>query len=88
MTQTQSVEMLTETRPGTLKQSLVEETEVQMTPGQGRSVETAETERGSPKQSLVETVEVEMTQAQSVEMLTEIDQTHRRSPWWRRQKHR
>ena len=64
MMQAQSVEMLTETRRGTPKQSLVEETEV-MTPVQ--AVEIAETKQGLSTQSSVETVAVEMTQGQLAE---------------------
>jgi len=50
---------LTETRPNTPMQSLLEETEVPMTPVQ--AVEIAETEQGLSTQSSVEMVEVELT---------------------------
>ena len=64
VTPAQAAEMLlTETRPATSIQSLVEETEVQMT--QGQAVEaSAETEPGSSKQSMVEAEQFDLTQAQ------------------------
>jgi len=64
VTPAQAAEMLlTETRPATSIQSLVEETEVQMT--QGQAVEaSAETEPGSSKQSMVEAAQFDLTQAQ------------------------
>ena len=64
VTPAQSAEMLlTETRPTTSIQSLVEEAEVQMT--QGQAVEaSAETEPGSSKQSMVEAEQFDLTQAQ------------------------